>query len=73
MARRIPLWAGTSLTALATLLTILLTLTSNYPPLKILCWFGLLYFPHCLSHYVVGRLLGIRFRYYYFWLTIRHT
>ena len=39
-------------------------------PLRIiillLCWFTMLYFSHCLSHYVVGRLLGIKFRYYFF-------
>jgi len=31
----------------------------------IICWFMMLYFTHCLSHYIVGRLLGIRFRYYF--------
>jgi len=28
------------------------------------CWFSMLYFSHCLTHYVTGRLLGIKFRYY---------
>ncbi len=31
----------------------------------IVCWFAMLYFSHCLGHYVVGRVLGIRFRYYF--------
>ncbi len=31
----------------------------------IVCWFAMLYFSHCLGHYVVGRILGIRFRYYF--------
>jgi len=31
----------------------------------IICWFTMLYFSHCLSHYIVGRLLGIKFRYYF--------
>ncbi len=28
------------------------------------CWFTMLYFSHCLSHYVVGRILGIEFKYF---------
>ncbi len=31
----------------------------------IVCWFVMLYFSHCLSHYIIGRLLGIKFRYYF--------
>ena len=31
----------------------------------LICWFAMLYFSHCLSHYIVGRLLGIEFRYYF--------
>lgn len=31
----------------------------------LICWFAMLYFSHCLSHYVVGRILGIEFRYYF--------
>jgi hypothetical protein len=32
--------------------------------LYIVAWCCLLFFPHCLAHYVVGRLVGVRFRYY---------
>ncbi len=32
--------------------------------LLVICWFLILYFSHCLAHYVTGRLLGIKFRYY---------
>jgi len=35
-------------------------------PILIVCWFFMLYFSHCLAHYIVGRLLGIEFRYYFF-------
>ncbi len=31
----------------------------------LICWFTMLYFSHCLSHYIVGRVLGIEFRYYF--------
>lgn len=34
-------------------------------PVLIACWFAMLYFTHCPSHYVVGRLLGIEFEYYF--------
>jgi len=37
-------------------------------PLKLLlymiAWVCFLFFPHCLTHYVVGRLVGVKFRYY---------
>lgn len=34
--------------------------------LYLIAWFCLLFFPHGLTHYVVGRLVGVRFRYYSF-------
>ena len=40
----------------------------TFVPLKLIlylvAWVCLLFFPHSLTHYVVGRLVGIRFRYY---------
>ncbi len=40
-----------------------------HPLLKILIlflsWFCFWYFPHCLAHYLVGRMLGIKFLYYF--------
>jgi len=32
-------------------------------PLTI-CWFSMVYFPHCLAHYVVGRIFGVEFSHY---------
>ncbi len=56
------------------ILCIILTLITAYElrnvqnPLRILlltiCWFSMVYFPHCLAHYVVGRLLGVEFSHY---------
>ncbi len=34
--------------------------------LYLVAWFCLLFFPHSLTHYIVGRLLGVKFRYYSF-------
>ncbi|ADB57102.1 hypothetical protein [Archaeoglobus profundus] len=28
------------------------------------CWFAMIYFPHCLAHYIVGRFLGVEFSHY---------
>jgi len=37
-------------------------------PLKLIlylvAWVCFLFFPHCLTHYLVGRLVGVKFRYY---------
>ncbi len=30
----------------------------------LLAWFCFVFFPHCLAHYLVGRLVGVKFRYY---------
>jgi hypothetical protein len=56
------------------ILSIILILITAYElrkvqnPLRILlltiCWFSMVYFPHCLAHYVVGRLLGVEFSHY---------
>ncbi len=64
-AKRIPIWLGNMLTLSMTALTIFTAVNVKIAIVQIICWFMLIYFPHCLSHYVVGRLLGIRFRYYY--------
>jgi len=51
------------LTLLVAKLSCNLPAPSSLIPLMI-CWFSMLYFSHCLTHYVTGRLLGIKFRYY---------
>ena len=32
----------------------------------LLCWYFMLYFTHCLSHYIVGRIVGVEFSHYFF-------
>ncbi len=60
-------WAGMLLEAIAILITLRFFVFSTPPliPTVLVLVAGqgiLLYSVHCLSHYVVGRLLGIRFR-----------
>lgn len=68
---RLPLIVGNVLSICMLILAIIITKRAFliYQPLRILilliCWFLMLYFSHCLSHYIVGRILGIRFRYYF--------
>ncbi len=35
-------------------------------PILLVCWFLMLYSSHCLAHYIVGSLLGIKFSHYTF-------
>mgnify|MGYP000058806896 CR=1 FL=1 len=68
---KIPLFVGNSLSLLILSTAIVLAeygwLTP--PPVRIfiliVCWFLVLYFSHCLTHYIVGRLLGVEFDYYF--------
>jgi hypothetical protein len=68
---RIPLHLGNAVSVL--LIAIAITLAKYayiFPkivrlPILVVCWFIMLYFTHCLSHYIVGRLLGVKFGYYF--------
>jgi hypothetical protein len=31
----------------------------------VVAWGCLVFFPHCLTHFIVGRVVGVRFRYYF--------
>ncbi|MEM4211512.1 MAG: hypothetical protein QXX16_00395 [Nitrososphaerota archaeon] len=71
--RSIPLWAGNSIEVIGIFLgAIMLCLVSlMYNPLLRLvslfvAWLCFWYFSHCLAHYIVGRLLGVNYLYYYF-------
>jgi len=33
--------------------------------LLLISWFAMLYFSHCLTHYIVGRILGVEFSHYF--------
>ncbi len=68
---RIPVMLGNVVELAGIFLAIyLIVLAPEVPaiPVKFLlylvAWFCLLFFPHGLAHYVVGRLVGVRFRYY---------
>ena len=71
MSKRIPLAAGNLVELVGLLLGfVLIVLAPLVRPillsflLYLIAWFCMLFFPHCLTHYVVGRILGIRFRFY---------
>ena len=70
---RIPLAVGNLVEIAGILLALYLivlapevTLVSLKLILYLVSWVCLLFFPHCLTHYVVGMLVGVRFRYYSF-------
>jgi hypothetical protein len=49
---------------------ILLTLASSLPAgfrgvFYLASWASLWFFPHCITHFIIGRLVGIRFRNYF--------
>ncbi len=67
---RIPLVVGNSISIIAIVLTLYIaTALRDFQnpirfPILLLCWFSMLYFTHCISHYIVGRILGIEFSHY---------
>ena len=72
MARRkIPLILGNVIEILGVAVAILLIVAAsgvNSALVRFLfyliSWACLVFFPHCLTHFVVGRLVGVRFRHY---------
>ncbi len=73
LPKRISLLVGNLIEVTGILLGIcLIALAAVIPmmPLTFLlylgAWFCLLFFPHSLTHYIVGRLVGVKFRYYSF-------
>lgn len=71
LTRKIPIMEGNLLEVAGILASMYLVLLASEIPMTALSFLlylvalcGLLFFPHCLTHYIVGRLLGIRFRYY---------
>jgi hypothetical protein len=71
LLKRIPLAAGNLVESVGMLLGFfLILLAPGARPvslsflLYLVAWFCMLFFPHCLTHYVVGRLLGVKFRFY---------
>ncbi len=69
--KRMPIWAGNAITITGTILGVVLSIYTPYlqfpaRPLSALTAFlTLWFFPHTLTHYITGTMLGIRFRYYF--------
>jgi hypothetical protein len=68
---RIPLLLGNAIEILGIAVAISVIVVApdiSSLPLRFLtylfAWVCLLFFPHCLSHYVTGRLVGVRFTHY---------
>lgn len=70
--RRLPVWLGNTVGVGGLLVGILVLVQvpkTEIPfvqvALALLSWFCFIFFSHCLTHYIVGTLLGIRFRHYF--------
>jgi hypothetical protein len=68
---RIPLLLGNGIEVLGIVVGVYLLVASsdiNIIPLRfliyLLSWVCLFFFPHCIAHFVVGRLVGVRFTHY---------
>lgn len=73
MRKRISLLFGNLIEVTGILLGIYFVVLAPSIPVMLLtfvlylaAWFCLLFFPHSLTHYIVGRLVGVKFRYYSF-------
>jgi hypothetical protein len=70
--KTIPLWTGTILELLGLTFGFLILFFAETVPnlwmsfiLLLASWFCFWFFSHCLAHYVVGKILGIDFRFYF--------
>lgn len=69
--RRLPIWIGNTIEILGLFFGTILILFSNHFTflLQILAifvaWFCFWYFSHCLAHYLIGKALGLKFKYYF--------
>lgn len=61
---RIRVAAGNAISISGLAFGIIMLKTGNFFA-SLISWFCLWYFSHCFAHYIVGRLLGIRFLYYF--------
>ena len=76
--RRFSITTGVSVGVTGTLLGFLVLLVPPYPSvpllslLLLLASFGLLtYFSHCLAHFIVGKIIGLKFSYYVFGASLK--
>lgn len=69
--RRLPVWLGNTIEILGLFFGILLISLFDHSPYELqiialfVSWFCFWYFSHCLAHYIVGKALGLRFKYYF--------
>ena len=71
MKRILPIWLGNTIEAMGILVGIGFLFSINlmaHPVLRFITTLASMvcfwYFPHCLSHFIIGRALGIRFTHY---------
>lgn len=76
--RRFSITTGVSIGVAGTLLGFLVLFVPPYPNvpllslLVLLASFGLLtYFSHCLAHFIVGKIIGLKFSYYVFGASLK--
>ncbi len=69
---KIPVLLGNTIEVLGTIFALYLILTAPDVPdtflrfiLYLISWGCLVFFPHDLAHFIVGRLVGVRFSYYF--------
>ncbi len=70
--RIINLWLGNTIEVAGIIVGFILLYSLNFLThsllrflVLIISWMCFWYFPHCLAHFIVGRILGIRFMYYF--------
>lgn len=70
--RKIPIWVGNTLETIGLAFGILSLLLINpllHPLLKLVlllvAWFCFWFFSHCLAHFIIGKILGVHFLFYF--------
>jgi len=70
--QRIPVWLGNAIEAIGLVIGIFSLLLVNQSfhlllklTLLLVAWFCFWFFSHCLTHFIVGKIIGVRFLYYF--------
>jgi len=69
--QRIPVWLGNVIETVGLAIGIFLLLVNPFLHhmlklvLLLVAWFCFWFFSHCLTHFIVGKILGVRFLYYF--------
>ena len=71
LEKRLPLWLGNGIEVVGVIIgsILLISVQTGIPQLLslillVVSWMCFWFFPHCLTHYIVGRIVGIRFSHY---------